>query len=270
MPFWYLVDIRGAIMSDTPLLGRPVWYELLTTDLAAAEAFYTAVVGWTSSEFPGLPYEYKVWNKAGDVPIGGAMLRPAGMNVPTHWVMYVAVPRLEDAVTMIERLGGKVLSPVIEIPNVGRLRTMLDPQGAMFAIHQPASPITDPETEPQQGDVAWRELYTSDGAAAMQFYSEVFGWRETGRMDMGPMGTYFMFGRAFPLGGIMTKVDDMVSLPTAWGLYFRVPDVATAAGLVKTHGGSVLNGPMEVPGGNQIAQCMDPQGAMFSLHQITP
>ena len=33
------------------LLGRPVWYELMTTDTAAAETFYKNVVGWTSAPF---------------------------------------------------------------------------------------------------------------------------------------------------------------------------------------------------------------------------
>ena len=64
----------------------------------------------------------------------------------------------------------------------------------------------------------------------------------------------------------MNKVDDMVHLPTAWLLYFRVPDVHAAAGRVKANGGAVVNGPMEVPGGDWIVQCTDPQGAAFALH----
>ena len=86
-------------------------------------------------------------------------------------------------------------------------------------------------------------------------------------MDMGPMGKYYMFGRAFPLGGMMNKPPEMAQAPPHWGLYFRVDDVAAGAERVKANGGQVLNGPMEVPGGDLIVNCMDAQGAAFSLHQ---
>jgi predicted enzyme related to lactoylglutathione lyase len=254
-------------MTAPSLLGRPLWHELLTTDVDAATRFYTAVIGWTVSDSPGLDYEYRIWSRPAGGAVGGVMHLPAGLEAPPHWVMYIGVPSLEEAVTAIEQRGGQALSPVIDVPNVGRLRTMLDPQGAMFSVYQPTMDMTEPEGEPQEGDVSWRELYTTDAAAAKAFYFDLFGWSDAGSSDMGPMGTYHMFGRAFPLGGMMTKVDDMVNLPNAWGLYFRVPDVAQAVERVKAEGGTVLNGPMQVPGGSTIAQCLDPQGAAFSLHQ---
>ncbi len=254
-------------MADTPLLGRFVWYELITTDMKAAEAFYSEVVGWTVAPFPGAAQPYDLWHRAGNVPIGGVMKVPEGVNWPPHWVMYVGVPKIEDAVTRIERLGGKTLSEVINVPTVGRLRVMLDPQGGMFAIYEPSSMPTTSEADAEVGDISWRELYTSDAQAAMTFYTELFGWRPTEAFDMGPMGKYYMFGRQFPLGGMMTKTPEMAHLPTFWGLYFRVSDVDAGAERVKVNGGKVLNGPMEVPGGDRILQCMDPQGAAFSLYQ---
>ena len=80
------------------------------------------------------------------------------------------------------------------------------------------------------------------------------------------MGKYHMFGRAFPLGGMMNKPPEMAQVPPHWGIYFRVADVHAGAERVKANGGQVLNGPMEVPGGDWIVNCMDPQGAAFSLH----
>ncbi len=165
------------------------------------------------------------------------------------------------------RLGGSTLSPVIDVPNVGRMQTLKDPQGAAFSIYQPSSAPQSPEGPAPVGDVSWLELYATDGAAAMPFYGELFGWQPTETMDMGPMGKYDMFGRAaHSLGGMMTKAGDMAHLPTAWLIYFRVPDVHEAAGRVKANGGAVVNGPMEVPGGDWIVQCTDPQGAAFALH----
>ena len=108
---------------------------------------------------------------------------------------------------------------------------------------------------------------TTDAPAALQFYQKMFGWQPTEAMDMGPMGKYHMFGRHLgPLGGMMNKSPEMAQVPPNWGLYFRVADLDAAVARVKTGGGQILNGPMEVPGGDRIVNCLDPQGAAFSLH----
>ena len=253
-------------MADS-LLGRVLWYELMTTDVKAAEKFYTEVVGWTVAPFAGSSEPYDVWMRTADAGVGGVMKIPEGMPFPPHWGLYVGVPRLEGAVAEIERRGGSGLSPLIEVPQVGRMRTMKDPQGAAFSILEPAMPGTPADVAPQIGDTSWHELYTTDVDAAMTFYAEVFGWRPTEAMDMGDMGKYQMFahGAAFA-GGMMKKPAAMAHVPPHWGLYFRVPDVHEAAARVKANGGQVLNGPMEVPGGDWVVNCMDPQGAAFSLH----
>ena len=253
-------------MADS-LLGRVIWYELMTTDVKAAEDFYTQVVGWTVAPFKGSQQTYDLWMRTADAAIGGVMKIPDGMKFPPHWGMYIGVPKLEDAVAGIERRGGKYLSPVIEVPEVGRMCTMADPQGAAFSILQPAMAGTPSDGEPQLGDTSWHELYTTDAEAAMKFYTELFGWRPTESMDMGPMGKYHMFARGAAFGGgMMNKPKEMAHVPPGWGFYFRVPDVHAAAERVKKNGGQILNGPMEVPGGDWAVNCMDPQGAAFSLH----
>jgi predicted enzyme related to lactoylglutathione lyase len=253
-------------MADSSVLGRFLWYELLTTDMKAAERFYGAVVGWTVAPFDGSPQPYDMWIRPDGAPMGGVMTLPEGMNVPPHWGMYVGVSELDAAAAQVERLGGSAMSPVIDVPTVGRMRTMKDPQGAMFSIYEPISPPAQPEGEPTLGDASWHELYTTDGDAAMAFYTELFGWNPTEAMDMGEMGKYQMFGRAFPLGGMMKMSPEMGQMPPAWNIYFRVDDVHTGAERVKANGGQLLNGPMEVPGGDWIVNCVDPQGAAFSLH----
>jgi len=249
------------------LLGRPVWYELLTTDTRAAETFYRNVVGWTSAPFEGSPGPYTVFKRSGEVQVAGLMKRPEGMNMPPFWAMYVAVPNFEDAVTHIKRLGGSELSPVIDVPGVGRLQMLKDPQGAAFNIIQPASTEERLETAPEVGEGSWHELMTSDAPAAMKFYSEVFGWQPSETLDMGPMGKYHMFNRPHGMiGGMMNKPPEMAHVPPQWMIYFRVPDINAATERVKASGGKILNGPIQVPGGDWIVNAMDQQGASFSLH----
>jgi uncharacterized protein len=254
-------------MADTQRHGRPVWYELLTTDMKGAEKFYSTVIGWTVQPFRPGPDAYDMVARPGGVPIGGVMTIPPGMNFPPHWEMYVAVDKLEDAIAKIEKLGGKSLGPLIDVPEVGRMRTMQDAQGAVFAIIEPAPREDSPEVPAEIGDASWRELHTNDAAAGLTFYSDLFGWRETQAMDMGEAGKYHIFGRQFDLGGVMKKMKEMAAVPPHWAIYFRVPNVDEAAERVKANGGQVLNGPMDVPGNDRIVNCMDPQGAAFNLHQ---
>jgi predicted enzyme related to lactoylglutathione lyase len=252
----------------SPLLGRPVWYELMTTDPAAAEKFYDAVVGWSSAPFAGSPNPYTVFSRAGNVQVAGLMKTPPGMNMPPFWSMYIAVPKLEETEAQIKKLGGRELSGVIEVPSVGRMRMMTDPQGAAFYIIEPDSRSEGrPEGPPEIGEGSWHELMTTDVPAAMSFYQQVFGWQPSEAMDMGAMGTYQMFNRPHGMiGGMMKKPPEMANVPPHWGIYFLVPDINAATDRVKANGGKILNGPMEVPGGDWVVTAMDPQGAAFSLH----
>lgn len=253
------------------LLGRPIWYELMTTDVEAADAFYRNVVGWTSAPFDASPTPYRVFKRSGDAQVAGLMERPSDLRMPPFWAMYVGVPNLDDAKKQIARLGGSELSPVIDVPTVGRLQMVKDPQGAGFYIMQPESRERTPETDPEVGAASWHELMTTDAPAAMKFYGELFGWQPGEAMDMGPMGKYHIFNRPRGMiGGMMNKPPELAQVPPHWVIYFRVPDINAAAARVTANGGRVLNGPMEVPGGSWILNAMDPQGAAFSLQANRP
>ena len=249
------------------LLGRPIWFELMTTDTVAAEKFYRTIVGWTAAPFDASPVPYTVFNRNGGVGVGGMMRRPDDMPFPPFWAMYIGVPDFDAAVAHITRLGGRGVSPVIDVPEVGRMQMMADPQGAMFYIMQPTSSEGPPEGAPELGDASWLELMTTDAPAAMRFYQDVFKWQPSEAMDMGELGQYQMFNRPHGMiGGMMNKPNELAHVPPNWGIYFRVPDINAAVEKITANGGQILNGPMEVPGGDWVVNAMDPQGAAFSLH----
>jgi uncharacterized protein len=122
------------------------------------------------------------------VPVAGVMTRPEGVNAPPFWAMYVGVPQLEMAAAHIKRLGGGECSPVIEVPTVGRMQMMKDPQGAAFYIYEPATVEQRPEGAAEIGEASWHELMTTDASAAMRFYNEIFGWQPSEALDMGGPG----------------------------------------------------------------------------------
>jgi len=256
-------------MSDL-LHGRFVWSELMTEDTKAAEDFYTRVVGWTAEPFPGSDMRYTIW-KAGDRRVGGLMALPAEAKAggaPPNWMTYVGVHDADASAAKAQALGGKVELPPTVIPSVGRFAVLSDPQGAHFAILHPDGPSpTGPDTAGAVLEISWRELATGDLAAAKSFYTELFGWEMLSANDVGPLGTYQEFGRfGVPLGGMYEKPAEM-PFPPHWLVYARVPDIHASVTAVKALGGTVLNGPMEIPGGGLVAQILDPQGAAFALHQ---
>ena len=255
-----------AVATET-LLGRPVWYELMTTDMKAAEGFYKTVVGWTAEPFEGAGHPYTALNRSGNVGVGGITPRPADVKAPPFWAMYLAVPKLEEAVTKITSLGGTPHTGVIAVPNVGRMQLLMDPQGAAFYVIEPASAERRPETAPEIGDASWIELMTTDQQAAMKFYQDAFGWQRGQTMDMGPMGPYQIFNRHDrQLGGMMNKPKEMANVPPNWQIYFRVPSVDAVVERITQAGGRVINGPMDVPDGDRVLNAVDPQGAAFGLH----
>lgn len=255
-------------MSD--IRGRFMWYELLTKDPAAAIGFYRDVVGWGTAEWEGGENPYTMWT-AGEAPVGGVMELPkeaADMGAPPHWLAYIGTPDVDATIARAQELGAHTLWGPMDIPEVGRMAGLADPQGAVFAVFTPAAePPSGSGEPPTLGRFSWHELMTSDWKAAWGFYAELFGWEKGDAMDMGDGNMYQMYSQpgSFPLGGMFDKPAEAPG-PPYWMLYAMVPDANAAVEAVKRGGGTVLNGPMEVPGGDLVAQCMDPQGAAFAVH----
>jgi len=246
--------------------GHFAWYELITTDVEAAKAFYTAVIGWDARDAstPGSPYFLFT---AGTAFVSGLMelperARKAG-EVPC-WVGYVEVKDVDAAAERTKRLGGTVHVPPTDIPNICRFSVIADPQTATLGLRQSSGPGAEqPAATGGPGRVGWHELLASDWEKAFPFYGEIFGWRKA-NADVGPMGTYQVFSAGEQtIGGMVTKPATM---PTPlWLYYFNIGDIDAAAKRVTAAGGQILDGPLDLPGDSSIALCTDPQGAMFAL-----
>ena len=256
-------------MSPEIPRGRFVWYELMTGDPDAAQTFYTKLTGWKAQAWDGAPTSYTMWMN-GDTPVGGLMQLPDEVKqqgAPPHWIAYAATPDVDATTARATEAGGRLLYGPTDIPTVGRVATLADRQGAVFALHTAAGAAPGHDGPWQIGEFSWHELATTDPEAAVDFYTGLLGWVKTDAMDMGPAGLYQMFGRSKErsMGGIFKKPPEMPG-PSAWLVYVRVDNVDERVDVVKTLGGQVLNGPMDVPGGDRVAQCLDPQGAAFAIH----
>jgi len=252
--------------------GRFVWHELMTTDVAAAVDFYTHVAGWTTQTMPMGDFDYTMWLNPRGRAIGGVMTLPEEVRAhgaPPHWMGSVAVADVDATLARAQALGGQVMVPAMDIPDVGRYAALTDPQGAAVSIfHSDQSGPSDAEKGP--GDITWNELGTTDYEAALAFYGELFGWEKMEAHDMGPMGIYQIYGvRGTMLGGAFNKSDDMPGPPT-FVYYITVADLAAAVAAARERGATILFDDHEVPGGDRIAQLLDPQGAYVALHWQKP
>jgi predicted enzyme related to lactoylglutathione lyase len=266
-------------MGKTPShVGRFVWYELLTPDTDASVAFYGDVVGWKTQAFEGGGSSgYKMWI-ASQGPLGGVMSskkakehapEPQKVASPPHWMAHVQVENVDATVERAKELGGSICYGPEDIPNVGRFAVIGDPQGATLSVFKP-NPSSQPmplHDDSKPGEFGWNELLTTNKEDALKFYGDLFGWKTIREVDLGKdHGTYLIYGLGEKvLGGMYTKTKGMQQMPTAWTFYARVSDIDAAVARAKAKGGKVISGPMEVPGGDRIAQLVDPLGAPFAL-----
>ena len=251
--------------SPTAAPSSFVWYELLTPQPEPAEAFYKNVFGWGIQD-SGMPGQRYTLLTVGGIPIGGLMGKPTGLNAKPGWMGYLGVPDVDAYSERVKQAGGTVHRAADTIPGVGRFAVVADPQEAVFVLFEPLSEQQQPQRPAPgaPGSPAWHELSAADWQSDFAFYSNLFGWSKTDAMDMGPSGVYQMFAAgAGAIGGMMTRMDP--SQPTGWLFYFHVDEIEAAIARVKQHGGTILHGPAAVPGGQQIAVCLDPQGAGFGM-----
>jgi predicted enzyme related to lactoylglutathione lyase len=260
--------------------GDFIWYELMTPDPEGSKAFYDAVVGWDiSGEGPPEYNGYRMIGRSDGGFAGGVLPLTAEMQQngarPT-WLGYIHVPDVDAKVASIEAAGGKALVPAIDIPNVGRIAMVADPQGAAFYVMKPIPPANDPNAQSDlfsptaEQRVGWNELQTTDQAAARSFYGAQFGWGSDEFMDMGEMGEYrFWDHHGTRLGAVFHNSDEGFEAKndarSRWRYYIRVPSIASAKQTVEDKGGTVAMGPHQVPTGDWIIVGSDPQGAEFAL-----
>jgi predicted enzyme related to lactoylglutathione lyase len=250
--------------------GDFIWYELMTPDAEGAKTFYDAVIGWDIGEGAAEYQGYRMINSGGSFA-GGVL--PLTDEMQQHgarptWLGYIHVGDVDRSVEAIERAGGKVLM-THDIPNVGRIAMVADPQGAPFYVMKPIPPegreneASDVFSSDKIGRCSWNELSTSDPIAARRFYGEQFGWTSDEFMPMGEMGEYrFIDHHGQRLGAIAGTSPGQ---HPHWRYYFRVPSIAKAKETAEANGGKIAMGPMEVPGGDHIVIGIDPQGAEFAL-----
>jgi hypothetical protein len=272
-----MTDVRTK-PNETKAEDRPeprgdfIWYELMTPDPEGSKAFYDALVGWNIEAQSQFPNGYRMIGRSDGKFAGGVL--PLNDEMQQHgarpaWLGYILVADVDRSVAKIEQAGGKTYMPAFDIPDVGRVAMVADPQGATFYIMKPIPPASDPNAksdvfEPNtEQRCGWNELSTSDPAEARRFYGDQFGWTSENFMSMGENGEYRFFEQnGVTIGAV---AGTMGGQQPHWRYYFRVPSISKAKETAESKGGKITMGPIQVPGGDYIVIGVDPQGAEFAL-----
>ncbi|MDT0318866.1 VOC family protein [Streptomyces millisiae] len=253
--------------------GSPCWLDLGAPDVAAAATFYGAVFDWQFESFGPDAGGYGVFRHEGRSVAAAGRLTEEGAR--SAWMIYFRVHDADTAVRAVEDAGGAVRTPPVAAGDAGRMAQFTDPQGAQFAVWEPGAnqgleKVDDP------GALMWTELYTTDAAAAKEFYGRLFGWETQDMTLPGGGGSYGLIspqggGQGRMQGGVMQVSTDLLTLTDGrpyWHPVFHVTDCDAALGRVTGHGGRVQMGPEDAEGVGRLAVCVDPAGADFVV--LTP
>jgi hypothetical protein len=115
--------------------GEFAWNELVAPNVAAAKKFYAGMLGWKTQPF-GKGVDYTLF-KSGKNMVGGLMKCPKP-GMPAQWIPYVVVDSVDATAKKATRLKAEVAVPPKNIPGVGRIAVLIDPQGAVIGIFKPA------------------------------------------------------------------------------------------------------------------------------------
>lgn len=258
-----------AVITTDFVPGSPCWLDLGTPDVRAAAAFYGTVLGW-SFEPMGSPEEPEggMFRKDGGIVAGLGKLTEEGAR--SAWMIYYSVADAESTTRAVEAANGTVRLAPRDLDEWGRMAQYTDPQGAQFAVWQPGS-TKGVDLVDAPGSLSWTELYTTDAAAAKEFYGTVLGW-QFGEMEMpGGGGAYTLITPSgLPEdrmhGGLMELSEQHLARTGGqayWHPVFAVTDCDAAVAEVTGNGGSLQMGPDDAEGVGRLAVCLDPWGAEF-------
>ncbi len=251
-------------------LGSPIWFELATSDVAKAKAFYAALMGWSHQEFPmGDGSLYTTLESDGAEVAGTYPLMPeqAAQGVPSHWDIYFHVEDVDAAVDRARELGGKVFVEPMEVKGHLRMAVLGDSEGAMFCLMQPHGGTGVGKLR-EDHSVTWVELATRDLDAACRFYAGVLGWKFADHPSA-PVAYKLIGTGDGNVGGMMQMTAEWGDLPSHWSIYLQTPDIHASVDTAKANGATINVPAFEAPGVGQIAQLSDPTGAWFYLIQLS-
>jgi predicted enzyme related to lactoylglutathione lyase len=246
--------------------GSFCWADLATTDVPSAKSFYSEMFGWTPVDFPNPSGTYTIF-RSGDNDV--AALYPSQAGMPPHWGVYFSVTTLDDSAARIAPLGGTIVMGPVEVGDSGRMVVAQDPQGVFFSLWQARQHIGATHPGPLNR-VSWPELTTPEPASAAAFYTSLLGWTTKPESGFDTAMYIEWVNQGASIGGMMPmRGDEWKGVPPHWMIYITVADCDERAAKAAELGARICVPPHDIPNVGRFSVMGDPQGAMFSIIQMT-
>jgi len=252
---------------DSHPAGSFVWFELATTDSSAAKNFYTTLLGWEPQDAPmGPDMVYTLFRLNGRDAAGGYTMKAEdrALGVPPNWLVYISVDNADAAVASAIEHGGSALSPAFDVPNVGRMAVIRDPDGAVFAVFQPGS-HKGVGIYGEPNAFCWADLQTPGRERAAQFYGALFGWKFLPGKDKDASGYLHIVNGEQYIGGLPPARALPPGVPAHWLPYLQCNDCAAQTAKAGELGAHILVPTMTVEGQLTYSVLADPQGAVLAF-----
>jgi predicted enzyme related to lactoylglutathione lyase len=250
-------------------VGKVVWADLVTPDLAVAEQFYGGLFGWTFQIIHTGDSQYAVALADGR-PVGGLFQKPirSGEHRQPAWLTFIAVRDLDAAKRLALAHGAKVVSDAKNYPLRGRQAVMSDPDGAVFAILASSSGDA-PDFLAAPGEWIWSSLLCKAPDAEAAFYQQVFSYDVFDLASDDGSEHLILSSDDFARAGVNPLPGDSKPRYPHWLNFIRVDHTADMVAKVVALGGRVLVEPRVDRHGGQVALVADPAGAPFGLMEWT-
>ena len=239
--------------------GHFVWRELMSTDPAAAKAFYGGLFGWTFEEAP-MPSGSYTLIKTEQGQIGGLTDLMPGAPPMSCWASFISVDDVDATAAKVSAHGGRLHVPPSDIPGVGRFAVFADPAGAVANLLRLADGDPEAPERPPLHSFCWETLNTDDVPKALDFYREVIGWN----VVSGPSNM-----AVFAAGE--TQVADVETAPPGpgphWLTHVVVANLGASREKAVALGGSILMGEVPIPEIGTLCIIQDPTGAVLSMFE---
>ena len=246
-------------------VGKVIWVELVTPDIAVAKQFYSGLFGWTFRDIHGDTTDFAVALLDGR-PVGGLFHRPVppGEHRQPAWLTFIAVRHVDIAKRTALKLGAKVLSEPRSFPQRGRQAILADPQGAVFAVL--ASDSGDPpDFLAAPGEWIWSSLLTTDPDTDVAFYQNLFGYDAFDVASEDDKEHVILSSDDYARASVNPLPENSPNRHPHWLNFVRVVDATASAAKVVALGGRVLVEPHLDRHGGNVVVVADPAGAPFGL-----
>lgn len=243
--------------------GTLSWADLSTTDPGDAKRFYGELFGWEFDDLPvgdGVVYTMCRIGASSVAALNELQQEEREMGVPPHWNNYVTVEDVDASSARAAQLGGAVVVSPFEVMGAGRMAVIQDPTGAILCLWSAGDSI-GAERVNEPGCLTWNDLVSTDAEAARDFYGGLFGWRYD-KMPADDVDYWVCWNGDRTNGGLIKAPTE--GMPSFWYPYFAVEEAGAAKERIESLGGSIHNGPIDVPNG-RFAVAADPQGATFAV-----